>query len=162
MSNSLNPYILTLTSANGAYTFQTENGVSYTVDFEDASYYIEGLSPLYQFSFYPKDFVGSKQKSKMDVRVRDTILTLLNEFFDDSSRSLLFICESLDSRGKARFKLFDNWFKQFAGNALEKYDKEIEVEVTSTIVYGSLIIHKNNTDKDLIFQKLEEIIPLKY
>jgi Family of unknown function (DUF6169) len=162
VSNSLNPYSLTLTSANGAYSFQTDNGILYTVDFEDASYYIEGLSPLYQFSFYPKDFVGSKHKGKMDVRVRDTILTLLNQFFIDSSRSLIFICESLDSREKARFKLFDNWFKQFADGSLEKYDKEIEVEVTSITVYGSLIIHKDNTDKDLIFQKLAEIIPLKY
>ena len=160
--NSLNPYVVTL-ELDSTYSFTSDNNAQYTLSLIDASYYLEEPKPIFEFSVYP---VGDVKPPK-DARIQDTITWFLLEFFDENpDNCLLFVCDSSDSRHKARARLFDTWFNLLGSNFLEKYDHEIILEHedsdTPTSIVGSLIIHVENKDKAYILEEMANIIALKY
>ena len=80
------------------YRFETDKGLKYR------AYFIEFSSPFYQlysFSFDKEDGEGA-----YDPRVRDTIITVLTDFFDAENVILGYTCDVTDGRELARKKLF--------------------------------------------------------
>ena len=89
--NSLAPYIVEKVS-EGCYQFFTDYGVHCSVEFvlDDA---------LMSREAYHLVIVNvNHQKSPNDVKVRDTIIAVIDEFFEQNNTTLLYICETGDKK----------------------------------------------------------------
>ncbi|MBQ7665045.1 MAG: hypothetical protein IJS43_07490 [Bacteroidaceae bacterium] len=84
------------------------------------------------------------RKSPNDVKVKDTILAVIEEFFDKNIASLLYICETGDGKQSFRSRLFERWFST--------YDKKANyTSMTSSVVdedgmanFATIIIRNDN------------------
>ena len=139
--------------------------------FSDVSHYCEDIKPIFEFSLYPKEDTIPKNKNgktviPLDSRISETVQDFLLEFFESNDRCLLFVCESLDSKHEARARIFDTWFTKLNSDVLEKHDHRICIDngldEEPTTIIGSLIIHCENEDKEVILEKIAESITLKY
>ena len=101
--NSNSPYEVRKRS-DETYSFITDSSIEIFVSFEQDDILQSGLS--YQFGISnPK---GSK--SPRDSKVRDTILSIVQEFFIKNQAALLYICETGDGMQRMRNRLFKYWF----------------------------------------------------
>ena len=126
-SNSLNPY--EIVDIDGGYSFTTSIGLVYQVFFYK---YIEGC-PIYSFSFdvTNKDCIREK---KGDNRIKVTIYSILERFFELDENALIYVCDSLDGREKGRFKLL-YYKKQSYIFRLNSYS--IKLNITVRLYYFS-------------------------
>ena len=53
------------------------------------------------------------QKSPSDVKVRDTVIAIIDEFFEKNNTTLLYICETGDKKQALRNCLFERWFSTY-------------------------------------------------
>ena len=107
--NSNSPYEVR-TRGDETYSFITDSSIEIFVSFEKDDILQSGLS--YQFGISnPK---GSK--SPRDSKVRDTILAIVQEFFEKNQAGLLYICETGDGMqkmSKVVFSDISSYFKKF-------------------------------------------------
>ena len=104
--NSNSPYEVRK-RGDETYSFITDSSIEIFVSFEKDDILQSGLS--YQFGISnPK---GSK--SPRDSKVRDTILAIVQEFFEKNQAGLLYICETGDGMQKMRNRLFKYWFSLY-------------------------------------------------
>ena len=130
--------------SDGSISFITDSGIIYTATFLDASYHFEDVSNIYEFNLYP-----NREASSTDSRVGLTVVYIIEIFFQNSQNVLLYICESLDRRHKARKRKFDGWFKRFANDAFQKHDFELCVEDIEILI--SIILTKDNPNQNDLF-----------
>jgi len=103
------------------YKFITKSGVVYAAYFIDISESF-GADHVYSFSF---DAAG---KPVRDERVRDTIVKILDDFFQVNQNSLIVVCETSDKKENARFRLFERWYQQTGNHEIEKVNAAIDHE----------------------------------
>lgn len=99
-------------------------------------------------------------------RIRNTILNIINQFFEDKGidKVLLFYCDDDDGKKIKRSNCFDLWFDMAETiTCFKKYDEEIIIKDEAGLVvdteFLSLIIECNNPKIELIlneFQSLKE------
>ena len=53
----------------------------------------------------------NNRKSPRDYKLRQTILSLIYEFFRQRNAVMLYLCETGDNRQKYRSRLFESWFR---------------------------------------------------
>jgi len=143
-------YKVTLDTTSGIYSFTTKNNISYDVIFNDAVEYFQGtttygnLSNIYSLILEKRTDVIEP----LDREVQNTVDAILQHFFEDTSNSLLYICQTKDGKGLKRFNKFNKWYDDSLYNVnLEKKD-ELLYESNGTINYTSLIYHTENPFKD--------------
>ncbi len=140
--NSLCPYKVHKDEC-GLFFYNNE-GIKYFVSFTDnsRSFFDKALhSKIFDFGFEPE------QKTKFDKRVRDTLITILVDFFSkDKERVITFTTDGSDRKQLARKRLFNFW-KQRYGADFFKYDIELKTENDN--YYSSLILHKDNKSKEI-------------
>lgn len=78
-----------------AFVFHTHNNVVYYVSFEE-DMEIAGLDS-YQFNIERKS-----EKQVYDADVKDSIISIINEFFAQNNDILLYICDTSDGREETR------------------------------------------------------------
>lgn len=89
---------------NGTYSFMTDNMAEIFISFEKDDILQSGI--VYQFGISnPKG-----TKSPRDHKVRETILAIIEEFFNKNKAALLYICETGDGMQRMRSRLFQYWF----------------------------------------------------
>jgi hypothetical protein len=92
------------------YTFQTDFGVLYYVEFFQSNYLFseDKLSTInpYEISFFPKN----RKKRIFDLKIRNTIIKLIQYFIDKNDCSIFYICDSSDKREYKRLRLFIKWY----------------------------------------------------
>ena len=86
----------------------------------------------------------NKQRSPRDMKVRDTVIAIIDNFFETNEFALLYICETGDRKQAMRNRLFDSWFA-YAN------DKEQYVIMVANIQdlegvdnYAAMILRKDN------------------
>ena len=130
--------------ANDAtYYFETDNGLRYR------AYFISFPAPfytLYSFSFEREEGVGA-----YDARVKDTIVTVLHDFFEAENYILGYTCDVTDGREMARKRLFDRWFAQENDGSLRKIDFQTDN------IYVSLIVNKDYFAIDEAVQDINQL-----
>jgi hypothetical protein len=107
------------------------------------SEYPDIINLLYEISFKP-DSQYSGQDNKVSITVVDIVQTVLR-----SGKVIMFVCESIDRREKARSKLFGTWFAKY-GSGFEKQDMEILTDDCN--YYCSLIVDANHSNKSTILK----------
>lgn len=101
--NSNSPYEVRQ-RGDATYSFITDSSIEIFISFEKDDILQTGIS--YQFGISnPKG-----AKSPRDSKIRDTILSIVHEFFEKNQAALLYICETGDGMQKMRNRLFKYWF----------------------------------------------------
>ena len=95
-----------------------------------------------------------------DRKVRDTIVAIMEEFFNANSATILFLCSTKDGKQMMRGRLFKNWFDSY------EYRNRFTM-VTSTLVdeYGidniaAVIIRNDNPKLGQVLAEFGEPIEL--
>lgn len=99
------PY--TVVKVQDEYVFRTDNDILYAVSFQayDA---IPGLK-AYWFDLSNR----SHRASPNDVKVRETITCIIEEFFHQNPDILLYMCDNADDQQAMRARLFLRWFNGY-------------------------------------------------
>ena len=99
------PY--TIVQEGDEYLFRTDNDILYAVSFQDYDA-IPGLT-AYWFDLSNR----SQKASPNDVKVRETIIAVIEEFFFQNPDILLYMCDTADEQQKVRARLFLRWFNGY-------------------------------------------------
>ena len=85
-----------------SYMLTTDYGVNYTISFMPSD-----LMPEYDAYEFAISNTNNR-KSPRDYKLRQTILTLIYEFFRQRNAVMLYLCETGDNRQKYRSRLFES------------------------------------------------------
>jgi hypothetical protein len=130
-----------------SYTFETEHGVEYVIRYVYSNdYYFDestniGDTEILEFQFTP---INKGLKIIKDVRVVETLASSMQKVLKTKKNAVLYICDSSDGKQAARSRLFDQWFKSYSWEMLEKHDGKIINPSTPASEYVSIIVNKEN------------------
>ena len=94
----------------------------------------------------------NNHKSPRDHKVRDTIIAIVDEFFRNNNSTLLYICETGDSKQSMRSRLFEYWFSTYNRKALFTMISSSIVDEEGVVNFATIILRNDNPN-------LSEIIP---
>ena len=136
--NAKTPYKVTFDATTRLYKFVSAFDVSFSVAFENNELLESGES--YQFAL--TNYEG--KKSPRDLKVRETILAIIEEFFQKNEAALLYICETGDNMQKMRHRLFHFWFSIYAENNEYLFLPQVVYDEEDNENYAALIIRRDN------------------
>ncbi len=153
---SASPYEILL--SEGDFLFQTEKGVRYEISFNKEDIIFGGCE-TYQFIIRKLD----DNRSSYDPKVKDTILSVINEFFHANQKILLYICDTADGKEGSRNRLFLNWFER---NAEEGRFTIMTANATveDENIYAAIIVRNDHPNINEIisdFNKTAELLTNK-
>ena len=150
--NRLAPYKV-WTEDGRDYIVETSRGQIFVIGFMDD--YSIWQSGAYQFTINNR----SNQPSPLDLKLRETILLLIESFFSANPDILLYICETGDGRQAFRSRLFVRWFNNYSGR--DAYVMETaEVQEGKTKNFAALIVQKTNPQLKEILHEFNETISI--
>ena len=120
------------------FSFMTDNMAEIFISFEKDDILQSGI--VYQFG------ISNPQgtKSPRDQKVRNTILAIIEEFFNKNKAALLYICETGDGMQKMRSRLFQYWFSIYNEREEYQFPPQIVYDEEENENYAALIIRKDN------------------
>ncbi len=136
--NETSPYEVQMAVSPNTYRFVTDYGVEIAISF-DLDDLLE-TGEAYMFNIIN----ANKQRSPRDVKVRDTVIAIIDNFFDTNEVALLYICETGDSRQAMRNRLFESWFAY--ANGQEQYVIMVANirDLEDVDNYAAIILRKDN------------------
>ena len=138
---------------NGDLQFTTEYGVEYRVSFmEDYSIWPENA---YQFLINNKN----KKSSPSDIKLKETIMAIIEAFFISNPYILLYICETGDDKQAARNRLFVRWFND-AKHQKEYYFRNVNIKAEGIDNFAAIIVQKSNPEIETIISQFDEFVNL--
>ncbi len=139
------PYKVKVSSVEGFYEFVTDYGVRYRVGFMTDD--IIQSASSYEF------FIANVncKSSPGDVKVRETILVILDAFFRCNNDVLLYICETADGKQVMRNRLFQSWFSMYQRKSMVTVLSSSVKDAEGVVNYATIIIRNDNS-------KLKEVI----
>ena len=86
----------------------------------------------------------NKHRSPRDMKVRDTVIAIIDNFFETNEFALLYICETGDRKQALRNRLFDSWFAY--ANGKEQYVIMVAniQDLEGVNNYAAMILRKDN------------------
>lgn len=105
----------TLSLLNPYAVFETPNGYGFVTE-SDTKYHLSFIQvpsdyPLFSFSIEREDRVDKVYP--YDKRIKDTVIYVLQIFFESEYNALLYTCDITEGLHYARFKLFSIWYLEF-------------------------------------------------
>lgn len=139
--------------AGDTIEFVTDSGVEYQINFMPD--YTLWEEYAYQFVIINKN----KKSSPNDSKLKDTLIYIVEDFFENNKNILLYICETGDGKQAARSKLFLRWFASYSRSS-EYFFKSTEVISDEEQDFAAIILRKDNPDFIEITRDFEEMITL--
>ena len=136
--NENSSYPVETTGEDGFYQFFTDGGVHYSVGF------MEDDILLSQNSYQLIIANINNHKSPRDHKVRDTIIAIVDEFFRNNNSTLLYICETGDSKQSMRSRLFEYWFSTYNRKALFTMISSSIVDEEGVVNFATIILRNDN------------------
>lgn len=136
--NASSPYEVTMAISPNTYRFMTDYGVDIAVSF-DLDEILESVE-AYMFNINNVN----RQKSPRDLKVRDTVVSIIDNFFEVNAVALLYICETGDRKQAMRNRLFESWFAY--ANEKDQYLIMVAnvLDADNVENYAALILRKDN------------------
>lgn len=156
--SSLHPYKFSLDN-DLYYSFITKDGIIYHAYFLSVSALYPELPNTYTFNIEPE--VSYKQaRHPIDSRIAQTVVAILQSFFDNNVNSMLMVCDNIDGKEEKRKHLFSRWFDNYKNDNIIKLDasREGKKEGFAYNLYVSLFINLANPDKDQIIAAFNELV----
>lgn len=139
------------------YSFTTNGGIKYIALFVPSSCYDTNLENTYNFNFEPED---PKNKNIHDPRIKETIIYIIELFFQTNSNSMICVCDSLDGREICRRRLFDKWRKEYSDRLSHIHKEDVEKEGDYYTLCASLLIHRDNPNIEQTIKSFIELTDL--
>ncbi len=139
------------------YSFVTDGGIKYIALFIPSGCYDENLENTYNFNFEPED---PKNKNIHDPRIKETIISLIEQFFISNINSVICVCDSIDGRELCRRRLFDKWRKEYSHRLKHIHKEDIEKEGNYYTLCASLLIHRDNPNIEKTIKSFIELTDL--
>lgn len=136
--NAKSEYLVKKEEDELTFSFMTDNMAEIFISFEKDDILQSGI--VYQFG------ISNPQgtKSPRDQKVRNTILAIIEEFFNKNKAALLYICETGDGMQKMRSRLFQYWFSIYNEREEYLFPPQIVYDEEENENYAALIIRKDN------------------
>ena len=151
--NSTAPYEVA-TIGEECFQFMTEHGVHCSVEF------VLDDSLLSHETYHLIIVNVNHKKSPNDLKVRDTIISIIDEFFDKNNSTLLYICETGDKKQALRNRLFERWFSTFERKALYTFVASSLLDDEGIENYAAIIIRNDNPELSAIVAEFTTTISL--
>lgn len=143
-------------NTDGSYSFTTDANVNYIAFFtlcqiEDK----EGNTHnVYSFGFEKGGAYNSEKfTNKHDLRVKETIIFIVKEFFRlNGSNTLIYFCFSDDKFARHRSITFSKWYKESLLETVVHHKKS--VTFNNTTFYGGALILKENPLRELLIDAI--------
>ena len=100
----------------------------------------------------------NNRKSMRDKKVRDTIVAIVDEFFNCNNSTLLYICETSDNKQGLRSRLFEYWFSTYNQKALFTTLSSSVIDEEGVINYATIILRNDNPFLTEIIAEFSESI----
>ena len=140
--------------SEGCYQFFTDYGVHCTVEF------VLDDSLMSRETYHLIIVNVNHQKSPSDVKVRDTIISIIDEFFDCNNTTLLYICETGDKKQAFRNRLFERWFSTYARKAQYTFVASSLKDDEGIENYAAIIVRNDNPELSAIISEFTTTISL--
>ena len=136
--NMLSPYKVEMVTCPNVYRFITDYGVEIAISFDFDDLLESGEAYMFNITNV------NRQKSPCDIKVRDAIVAIIDNFFEENSVALLYICETGDSKQAMRNRLFESWFAY--ANEKEQYTIMVANvrDMEGVDNYAAMILRKDN------------------
>jgi len=105
--NASAPYEVYWHEASRTYRFRSDYDVVLAIGFDEDD--IIETAETYIFSIINVNNVPSPR----DLKMRDTVMLIIEGFFNMNQAALLYICESGDGKQQMRSRLFEFWFSTY-------------------------------------------------
>lgn len=148
------PYQVEPTEQNEFYQFFTDGGVHYSVGFMEDDVLLSKNS--YQLIIANIN----NHKSPRNRKVRDTIVSIVDEFFRCNNSTLLYICETGDNKQRMRSRLFEYWFSTYNRKALFTIISSSIVDAEGVVNFATIILRNDNPELSEIIVEFTESIQL--
>lgn len=146
--NYKSPYTLWQGKHPSEYLFKTDFGGLFNVAFSEND--IIWSKGAYEFGLF--NLKG--ESSPNDIKLKQTIIAVIEEFFHDNPNVLLYQCETGDNRQAMRARLFRHWFEKY-----EKKDryfiKVVMIKDENVENYDAIIVRRDNPDFEAIVSEFE-------
>ena len=137
-----------------SYCFYTDYGVSYSISFIKDDLFISNETVQFIIANL------NNRKSPRDTKLRDTIMAIVEEFFQTNESILLYICETGDGKQAMRKRLFEYW--------LSTYDYKSGFSILSSSLidadgiwnFASIIVRNDNPHLKEITSEFMETVNL--
>lgn len=91
----------------------------------------------------------------MDPKVRNTILNIISDFWEDYDEVILFVCDSSDGRSESRMRLFHYWYK------ILNIDKDVvKIDFSVDEIRAAILAKKDNCLLELAQKEIQELFVL--
>lgn len=132
------PYCVVWHEKSHTYRFRSRYDVVFAISFDEDEI-IENIES-YVFSIVNVNNVPSPR----DANVRDTVMLIIENFFNVNQAALLYICESGDGKQLSRGRLFEFWFSSYRLKD-EYLLMPVNIEDTDGIEnVAALVVRKDN------------------
>lgn len=152
--NNHSPYtLLPLQGKEGLYKFSTDYGVKYVIGFMPDDSIVRGA---YQFVILNTN----NKPSPNDVKIKDVVILLVDNFFECNENALIYICETGDGKQAMRNRLFQQWFSQYDKEANYTFITSSVKDEEDVVNYASLIVKNTNPRLKEIMNEFTDTIQM--
>ena len=128
------------------YSFTSSVGCTYHCYFYDFStafdLYPDLAQHVFGFNLELKFKPDEPETIPLDKRIAATVTTILKAFLHEKENVVVYICDNSDTREKARFHKFSNWFKTYNDGSIIQLRGVIRAGNTN--ILNALLILKDN------------------
>ena len=136
-----------------SYIFETDYGIQYSVSFDEEPMFNDITA--YWFNLANR----SRKPSPGDLKIRSTIVFILEEFFRANPEILLYMCDSANNQQAMRSRLFLRWFNAY-GRQAEFYTRTEMVKDGDEENYIAIIVKRSHPQLQAVIDFFDEEIAM--
>ncbi len=87
---------------------------------------------------------ANNKKSPRDLKVKDTIIAIVEDFFIRNNETLLYICETGDDKQSVRSRLFEYWFAHYERKLWFTFLSTSIVDEDGIVNFATIILRNDN------------------
>lgn len=152
--NASSPYKVTKNGTENSVTFYTDYGVKYLVGFDEDDTSLTFL--CYQLVIVN----ANKKKSPRDKKLRDTIISIVENFFYENNEVMLYICETGDRKQAMRSRLFEYWYTHYSEKKFFTYLSSPLIDEEGVMNYAAIILRNDHPHYSYVIKEFADTIRL--
>lgn len=146
--NATSPYLVWSIDER-RYCFETDSGGLFQVTFDlEQSIWLDGA---YELGIQNIKHVPSPR----DTKLKQTIISIVQEFFHQNPSILLYICETGDGRQALRSRLFLHWLREYKDLY---FIRSVRIKSEGMDNFASIIVQQDNPALHQIIEDFELMV----
>lgn len=138
----------------GRIFFSTDYGVRYMVGFDRD----DDTMKITTYQFVIAN--ANNKPSPRDHKVRETIIAIVEDFFEKNNEVMLYICETGDNKQSMRSRLFEYWFNHYDNKHNFTFLSSSVKDEDGIINYATLISRNDNPNLSKAIKEFGDTVEL--